>query len=108
MSKDEIFILYKEHKSFLEHKKTLLNLTRDFHKNVQANINSLKFQEINEFYTKHLDLVQQPSYTCDICKTFCVTTKKRMSAHQRKCRKIFSTVIADDVSSIDENSTDDN
>ena len=102
LTKNEIFTLYKEHKNFLDHKKTLLNLTRDFHKNIQANINSLKFQEINEFYSKHLELTSQPSFTCDICNTFCVTTKKGMSAHQRKCRKLLNVV--DDISSIDDTS----
>jgi hypothetical protein len=97
LSKDEIYTLYREHKDFLDHKKTLLNLTREFHRNVQSTINSLKFKEINEFYTTHLNLENNNTFVCDICNVFNVTTKKGLATHQRKCRKN----IMDDSSSIE-------
>lgn len=54
-TRNEILTLYNEHRTFLEHKKTLNNLTRDFHKNMQSALNTLKFDKINEFYAKNLN-----------------------------------------------------
>jgi len=97
LSKDEILRLYREHNDFLDHKKTLLNLTRDFHKNVQTTLNSLKFKEINEFYTRQLGLDNGPSFTCDICNVFNVSTKKGMATHQRKCRQSIQDTKEDEI-----------
>ena len=105
LTKDEIFTFYKEHKEFLDHKKTVLNLSRDFHQKLQSSLNTLKFDGINEFYTKNLNLEIPMSLTCDICKVFSVSTKKGLSAHQRKCRKTFlenNDVEAEDISSLDD------
>ena len=52
----------------------------------QCNLNRVKFSNLDNFFTKHLN-IKKTSFVCDMCGIFTVSTKKGLITHQRKCSK---------------------
>jgi hypothetical protein len=95
IDKDELLEFYEEYQFFLSQKQNLINISREHHKNFQQNLNRVKFQKMDEFFSKNLR-IKRNTYTCSICKIYSVTTKKGLVTHERNCRYKNSFIEEED------------
>lgn len=90
ISKNELNQMHMEYKFFVEKRETFSRTLRDFTHESHSILNQVKFTEMNRIMSRHgnsdLDV---PIFTCELCKTFSVTTKKGIATHMRKCRRNF-------------------
>jgi len=86
ISKEELKIFYEEYKFFINQKTTITGIMKEAYKESQCNLNRIKFTNLDNFFTKYLN-IKKPSFVCDICRIFTVSTKKGLITHKRKCSK---------------------
>jgi len=86
ISKEELKIFYEEYKFFINQKTTVTGIMKEAYRESQCNLNRIKFTNLDNFFTKHLN-IKKPSFVCDICGIFTVSTKKGLITHKRKCSK---------------------
>jgi hypothetical protein len=86
ISKEELKIFYEEYKFFINQKITVTGIMKEAYRESQCNLNRVKFTNLDNFFTKHLN-IKKPSFVCDICGIFTVSTKKGLITHKRKCSK---------------------
>jgi hypothetical protein len=84
INKDELLQFYEEYQFFINQKMNLINQAREHNKNFQRTLNRVNFQNLDEFFLKHLNVKSQ-TYVCNICNTFSVSTKKGLATHKRIC-----------------------
>ena len=95
VSKDELLQFYDEYQFYLTQKKNLNELTREYNMNFKRNVSRVKFQKLDDFLTKHLNIKCQ-TYVCRICNTYNVSTKKGLITHERICRSKNITINKDE------------
>jgi len=88
ISKEELKIFYEEYKFFINQKTTVTGIMKEAYRESQCNLNRIKFSNLDNFFTKHLN-IKKISFVCDICGTFTVSTKKGLITHKRKCIKDY-------------------
>lgn len=86
ISKEELKIFYEEYKFFINQKTTVTGIMKEAYRESQCNLNRIKFCNLDKLFTKHLN-IKKPSFICDICGIFTVSTKKGLITHKRKCSK---------------------
>ena len=87
ISKDELKLFYEEYNFFKNQRTTVLGFLKQAHKDSQSNLNRIKFNNLDNFFSKNLN-IKKPNYTCDICRIFNVSTAKGLITHKRKCSKM--------------------
>ena len=95
ISKEELSMFYEEYKFFLNQKATVIGIMKESYRESQSNLNRVKFNNLDVFFTKHLN-IKKASFICDICKVFTVSTKKGLITHKRKCSKMNDKQKDDD------------
>lgn len=86
ISKEELKVFYEEYKFFINQKNTVTGIMKQAYRESQCNLNRVKFSNLDNFFTKHLN-IKKTSFVCDMCGIFTVSTKKGLITHQRKCSK---------------------
>ena len=101
ISKEELKIFYEEYKFFINQKTTVTGIMKEAYRESQCNLNRIKFNNLDNFFTKHLN-IKKTSFLCDICGIFTVSTKKGLITHKRKCLKDYEECIDDEDDENDE------
>jgi hypothetical protein len=105
VSKDELLQFYEEYQFFIKQKNNIINLSREYNKDLQRNFTRVKFQKLDEYFSKHLNVKSQ-TYVCRVCNIFNVSTKKGLITHERNCRAKNITINTDDEGSHAEDDMD--
>jgi hypothetical protein len=101
ITKEELKIFYEEYKFFINQKTTVTGIMKEAYRESQCNLNRIKFNNLDNFFTKHLN-IKKTSFLCDICGIFTVSTKKGLITHKRKCLKDYEECIDDEDDENDE------
>jgi hypothetical protein len=107
ISKEELKVFYEEYKFFINQKNTVAGIMKQAYRESQCNLNRVKFSNLDNFFTKHLN-IKKASFVCDICGIFTVSTKKGLITHQRKCSKTNEINKDDDDDHDDDYDDDEN
>ena len=62
-------------------------LLRDFQKKMLAQIDDIKFPELEKYLSQKYAYVKNACYVCDLCNNFNASNKQSLSAHKRGCVK---------------------
>ena len=62
-------------------------LLRDFQKKMSAQIDDIKFPELDKYLSQKYAYVKSVCFTCDLCNNFSASSKQSLSAHKRGCSK---------------------
>lgn len=85
---EDVKKLNDDYLQYVNNRKMLMNCSKE----IQQTLNKIKFENFDEFFSKHFKTEKQ-CYTCDICNNFNVMTKKGLSAHKRTCAKNHSVGV---------------
>lgn len=87
ISKDLLDSINEEYQKYILQKESVLTLLKDFTKKMTAQIDDLKFPELDKYLSQKYAYVKNSFFACDLCNTFNAPSKQSLSAHKRGCIK---------------------
>ena len=94
ISKELLDSINEEYQGYISQKENMLVILRDFQKKMTAQIEDIKFPELDKYLSQKYAYVKSTYFVCDICNTFSATSKQSISAHKRGCMKKHKTTTA--------------
>jgi len=91
ISKELLDSINEEYQGYISQKENMLVILRDFQKKMTAQIEDIKFPELDKYLSQKYAYVKSTYFVCDICNTFNATSKQSISAHKRGCMKKHKT-----------------
>ena len=93
LSFTEIKELNDEYIHLKTQRDTIIEMTKEFYKELKSKLNNVKMDKLDTITSKHLK-INKPVYKCNICDIYSVSTLKGLATHKRKCIKKNSDVIS--------------
>ena len=93
ISKELLDGINEEYQKYTSQKEAMIVLLRDFHKKMSAQIDDIKFPELEKYLSQKYAYVKTACFTCDMCNNFSASSKQSLSAHKRGCSKKNKSVI---------------
>ena len=87
ISKEVLDNINDEYQKYIAQKENLTVLLRDFQKKMLAQIDDIKFPELERYLSQKYAYVKNACYVCDLCNNFNASNKQSLSAHKRGCIK---------------------
>lgn len=87
ISKELLDGINEEYQKYTSQKEAMIVLLRDFHKKMSAQIDDIKFPELEKYLSQKYAYVKTACFTCDMCNNFSASSKQSLSAHKRGCSK---------------------
>jgi hypothetical protein len=94
ISKELLDSINEEYQGYISQKENMLVILRDFQKKMTAQIEDIKFPELDKYLSQKYAYVKSTYFVCEICNTFNATSKQSISAHKRGCMKKHKTTNA--------------
>ena len=92
ISDENLQEINKEYANFIQQKLKLIDIIKDFNKNISYQIENIKFPCLSKLITQKCGSILNNENTeiiCNICNKFSATNNKSLAAHQRACKKNF-------------------
>lgn len=92
ISDENLQEINKEYANFIQQKLKLIDIIKDFNKNISYQIENIKFPCLSKLITQKCGSILNNENTeiiCNICNKFSATSNKSLAAHQRACKKNF-------------------
>jgi hypothetical protein len=93
ISKELLDGINEEYQKYTSQKEAMIVLLRDFHKKMSAQIDDIKFPELEKYLSQKYAYVKTACFTCDMCNNFSASSKQSLSAHKRGCSKKNKSVV---------------
>jgi hypothetical protein len=87
ISKELLDGINEEYQKYISQKESMVVLLRDFQKKMSAQIDDIKFPELDKYLSQKYAYVKSTCFTCDLCNNFSASSKQSLSAHKRGCAK---------------------
>ena len=87
ISKELLDGINEEYQKYISQKEAMVVLLRDFQKKMSAQIDDIKFPELDKYLSQKYAYVKSVCFTCDLCNNFSASSKQSLSAHKRGCSK---------------------
>jgi len=87
ISKELLDGINEEYQKYISQKEAMVVLLRDFQKKMSAQIDDIKFPELDKYLSQKYAYVKSTCFTCDLCNNFSASSKQSLSAHKRGCAK---------------------
>jgi len=87
ISKELLDGINEEYQKYISQKESMVVLLRDFQKKMSAQIDDIKFPELDKYLSQKYAYVKSSCFTCDLCNNFSASSKQSLSAHKRGCAK---------------------
>jgi len=98
ISKELLDGINEEYQKYTSQKESMIVLLRDFHKKMSAQIDDIKFPELEKYLSQKYAYVKTACFTCDLCNNFSASSKQSLSAHKRGCSKKNKSVVENTIS----------
>jgi len=98
ISKELLDGINEEYQKYTSQKEAMIVLLRDFHKKMSAQIDDIKFPELEKYLSQKYAYVKTACFTCDMCNNFSASSKQSLSAHKRGCSKKNKPVVENTIS----------
>jgi len=96
ISKELLDGINEEYQKYISQKESMVVLLRDFQKKMAAQIDDIKFPELDKYLSQKYAYVKSACFTCDLCNNFTASSKQSISAHKRGCQKKHKNTISID------------
>jgi hypothetical protein len=93
ISKELLDGINEEYQKYTSQKEAMIVLLRDFQKKMSAQIDDIKFPELEKYLSQKYAYVKTACFTCDICNNFSASSKQSLSAHKRGCSKKNKSIV---------------
>ena len=93
ISKELLDGINEEYQKYISQKESMVVLLRDFQKKMSAQIDDIKFPELDKYLSQKYAYVKSVCFTCDLCNNFSASSKQSLSAHKRGCSKKNKPVL---------------
>jgi hypothetical protein len=93
ISKELLDGINEEYQKYTSQKEAMIVLLRDFQKKMSAQIDDIKFPELEKYLSQKYAYVKTACFTCDICNNFTASSKQSLSAHKRGCSKKNKSIV---------------
>jgi len=97
ISKDLLDSINEEYQKYILQKESILMLLKDFTKKMTAQIDDIKFPELDKYLSQKYAYVKNSFFACDLCNSFNAPSKQSLSAHKRGCIKKNPTVATENI-----------
>lgn len=97
ISKDLLDSINEEYQKYISQKESILMLLKDFTKKMTAQIEDIKFPELDKYLSQKYAYVKNSFFACDLCNNFNAPSKQSLSAHKRGCIKKNPTVSTENI-----------
>jgi hypothetical protein len=87
ISKELLDSINEEYQKYISQKEAVVTLLKDFTKKMTAQIEDIKFPELDKYLSQKYAYVKSSFFTCDLCNNFNASSKQSLSAHKRGCIK---------------------
>ena len=90
ISDENLQEINKEYANFIQQKLKLIDVIKDFNKNISYQIENIKFPCLSKLITQKYGSILNNENTeiiCNICNKFSATSNKSLAAHQRACKR---------------------
>lgn len=98
ISKELLDGINEEYQKYTSQKEAMIVLLRDFQKKMSAQIDDIKFPELEKYLSQKYAYVKTACFTCDICNNFSASSKQSLSAHKRGCSKKNKSIVENTIS----------
>jgi hypothetical protein len=93
ISKELLDGINEEYQKYTSQKEAMIVLLRDFQKKMSAQIDDIRFPELEKYLSQKYAYVKTACFTCDLCNNFSASSKQSLSAHKRGCSKKNKSVV---------------
>ena len=87
ISKQILDNINEEFKIFLDQRDGLVQFVKDYQKKLVAQIDDLKFPNLEKYLEPKYALIKTRGFVCDICNNYTANTKQSLAAHKRGCSR---------------------
>jgi len=87
ISKELLDNINDEYQKYITQKENMIVILRDFQKKMVAQIEDIKFPELDKYLSQKYAYVKNAYFVCDLCNSFNASNKQSLSAHKRGCIK---------------------
>jgi hypothetical protein len=85
LPKDVLDSINDEYQKYIAQKENMVVTLRDFNKKMSAQIEDIKFPELEKYLSAKYAYVKSAVFVCDLCNNFNAATKQSLAAHKRGC-----------------------
>jgi len=93
ISKEQLILINEQYHKFIEKRESIILLLNENNKNVINNIKELEISELNIILSSLFASTKIITLKCDICNSYCGTTKRALGQHKTRCKLKNSTKI---------------
>ena len=93
ISKELLDSINEEYQKCISQKEAAIVLLKDFSKKMTAQIEDIKFPELDKYLSQKYAYVKSSFFACDLCNNFNASSKQSLSAHKRGCIKKQKSVV---------------
>jgi hypothetical protein len=93
ISKELLDSINEEYQKCISQKEAAIVLLKDFSKKMTAQIEDIKFPELDKYLSQKYAYVKSSFFSCDLCNNFNASSKQSLSAHKRGCIKKQKSVV---------------